>query len=329
MGEQVKVSILVVNYDGGSLLRSCLDSISKQTYRDYEVIVVDNGSRDQSWDLPEFNNRPEYHLIRLNENRGFSEANNCAYDKSEGEYIVLLNNDVVLDSEWLSEMVKAGESAEVGGVACQLRQQFLPDLLDSAGFDLFFNGSTSTAYGVSNDDFDHSANQPFGPVASAALYKKEAIRKTGFLFHNEFFAYYEDTDLAIRLHLYGYKISYAPKAIGWHVGSATGRRKSGFHGYHLRRNIEYLFWINFSKKHIIHYLLPHIIFEAFAFFDMLFRGKGFLFMKAKRDFLSKVRWVLTQRCIITTNVGANPRGLMEKRTLGLKAYLNYKFRNNH
>ncbi len=321
-----RVSILIVNMNGGRLLRACLDSLQQQQFQDFEVIVVDNGSTDGSWDLPEFQGNPRYTLIRLDRNSGFSEANNLAYAQAKGAYVVLLNNDVELHESWLANMVKAAEPEDVGSVACQLRQKNAPHLLDSVGFKLFFNGSTESAHGIPWENFYHKGHQPFGAVASAALYKRSAIEALGVLFHPEYFAYYEDTDLAIRLKLFGYKTAYAHEAIGWHVGSATGQKRSGFHGYHLRRNIEYLFWVDFSAAHILRYVWAHFLSETAAFFDLLFRGKPWVFIRAKRDAFGGVAWMRRQRRALWDNVNTHLRRQAEQGVLGLIAYAQHKIR---
>jgi len=318
------VSILIVNMNGGDLLRTCLDSLKKQKWQDFEVIVVDNGSSDGSCDIPDLRTDPRYTLISLDRNAGFSEANNLAYSQAKGEFVVLLNNDVELHESWLGNMVKAAEPEYVGSVACQLRQKNAPHLLDSVGFQLFFNGSTESAHGIPWENFYHKEHQPYGAVASAALYKRSAIDALGVLFHPEYFAYYEDTDLAIRLRLFGYMTAYAHEAIGWHVGSATGQKRSAFHGYHLRRNIEYLFWVDFSAIHILRYGWAHFLSETAAFFDLLFRGKAGVFFRAKRDALLRVGWMRQQRRSLWANIDTPHRRQAEKRVLGLIAYAQHK-----
>jgi GT2 family glycosyltransferase len=319
------LSVLIVNLNGGNMLRACVEALLRQTLAPTEVIVVDNGSTDQSWDLSVFKEQTHYSLIRLDRNAGFSEANNIAYAASIGEYIVLLNNDVELEEHWLEKMTAAAAPDSIGSVACHLRQKQQPQLIDSVGFDLYFNGSTQTAYGLRAESLDPTTVRPFGPVASAALYKRKAIETTGTLFHEPYFAYYEDTDLAMRLRLRGWDVAYAHEAIGWHVGSATGKRKSAFHGYHLRRNIEYLFWVNFSLRHQLLYFLPFVFCETLAGLEMLCRGNGRAFLRAKRDALRHLSWIRQERNLISQKANPRERLEMEKRCKGILLYFLGKF----
>ena len=299
-------SFLIVNYNGGGMLRSCIDSIKRQTAANYEVIVVDNGSSDGSYDLPEFSDNNVFTLIRMDRNYGFSEANNIAYKHAKGDFIALVNNDVELDPNWLGEMLVVAEPQNIGSVACQLRQTNNPDLLDSVGFCMFFNGSASSWYGEDSSKFNHEHHKPFGAVAAAALYKRSAIEKIGELFHPQYFAYYEDNDLALRLRLFGYQTAYAANALGWHVGSATGKQQSDFHTYHLRRNIEYLFWVNIPIYRLLWVWPFHFAYEFFALISLICRRQIIIFFKAKCSFIREIPWVLNERKILRIRLKTLP-----------------------
>ncbi|MDD2235852.1 MAG: glycosyltransferase family 2 protein [Kiritimatiellae bacterium] len=317
-------SIIIVNYNGGAMLRTCLDSVKRQTFRDYEVIVVDNGSKDDSLDIPFLDTDPQYRVIRLNRNSGFSEANNIALKQVRGEFIVLLNNDVVLDSSWLGAMIHAAQPAQIGSVACQLRQANAPHLLDSVGFAMFFNGSADTFYGCDAQTFNHATHIPYAAAASAALYKKSALDKLKFLFHDEYFAYYEDNDLAFRLRAFGYNVAYASDAIGWHIGSATGKRKSKFHVFHLRRNIEFFFWINTTGKHILRYGLLHLISEGLAFYELIKQGRPGVFIRAKIAFLRYLPWAISERKKLFGTISRKSHLKAESLMMGFGEYIRFK-----
>ncbi len=181
------LSFLIVNYNGGPLLSDALGSISRQSFKDYEVIVVDNGSIDRSWDLPFFE-RKGWSLERLERNTGFAEANNIALARSHGSLIALINNDVVLDPAWAEKVARSFDDPQVGGVACRLLQMRNPGFLDSAGFDAFTCCTTESWRELPASCFDHREHQPFGPVASAAAYRRAALDRVG-MFHREYFAY--------------------------------------------------------------------------------------------------------------------------------------------
>jgi glycosyltransferase involved in cell wall biosynthesis len=196
-----RLSFIVLNLNGGPLLREALQSIERQTFTDYEVLVVDNGSYDRSWDL-QCLARPGWYLLRLETNRGFSEGNNIAFARATGAVIALINNDVILDPDWAARIMDAFADPQVAFAACRLVQRRHPERLDSAGFDLYACITTKVWMGKPAETFTDRNHDPFGPVAAAAAYRRSALEETG-LFHPEYFAYYEDTDLAIRLVLFG------------------------------------------------------------------------------------------------------------------------------
>ncbi len=309
------------------MLRACLDSVKLQTFRDYEVIIVDNGSTDNSLGISSLGADPQCHLIRLNWNSGFSEANNMAFEQARGEFIILLNNDVVLDPGWLAAMVRAAAPDGIGSVACQLRQAREPELLDSVGFMMFFNGSADTFYGVRAEAFNHAAHVPYAAAASAALYKRKALDQLGVLFHNEYFAYYEDNDLAFRLRARGFDVAYASDAVGWHIGSATGKLKSDFYLSHLRRNIEYFFWINMSGRHLLRYGFLHILSEGIAFCELVLQGRVGLFIWAKMEFLCHLPWVYAERKVLFRKVDRKTQRESELFMKGFLEYMKHKIKN--
>jgi GT2 family glycosyltransferase len=291
---QVLVSFLIANWNSGRLLHECAQSLLGQTHVEFEVIIVDNGSTDGSEEIEALADH-RFTLIKLPVNVGFSEANNTAYTHSRGEIVVLLNNDVELDSHWTKEVLEAMSSQPgIGSVACQLRQKEKPALLDSAGFSLYTCGSVFSWYDWHPDSVDHAKYRLFGPVAAAAAYRRLALNEVG-LFSPEYFAYYEDTDLAFRLNLAGYKCVYAKAAKGTHCGSATGKKASDFQRFQLRRNIEYLFFSNMQGWLVWRCLPAHLSYEALALFGMAVQGQAGVWFKAKAAAWRMRRWISLRR----------------------------------
>ncbi len=324
-----RISYLLVNYNGGPLLSEALESISRQTVDDHEVIVIDNGSQDKSWDIPFFN-RPGWQMERLGRNAGFSEANNIAYARSRGSIIALVNNDVILDPTWAEKTLEAFEDPDVHAVACRLLQMRNPGYLDSAGFDAYTCCTTEGWRDMPAGNFTGKAHEPFGPIASAAAYRRAAIEQVG-LFHPEYFAYYEDTDLAMRLALFGLRCRYLDDAIGYHLGSATGKQYSDFHRYHLRRNVELLYWVNMVGSLVWWHLASHLAYEAFAFAGMMFRGQGPVFWRAKRDAFKMVPWIRRERKTLREQLRKTVGIAAAKRMLGrrIKPFSHALFRREN
>jgi GT2 family glycosyltransferase len=288
------VSFVIVTYNGRELLDRCLGSISKQTYRHFDVIVVDNGSMDNPETLPYFTD-PAFSLISLDKNSGFSHANNIGFERAGGEFVVLLNNDVRLSPDWIEQILQAFDKNPLAGsVACLLLQEHDHKKTDSAGFSLTTCGSVYSWYGIPPEEVNHDKEKLFGPVAAAAAYRRNALEKTG-LFHSRFFAYYEDTDLACRLILYGFKCVFAREAVGYHVGSATGHRNSDLQAFHLRRNIEYLFFLNMQGRLLCRFLPVHLLYELLALVGLALRGQLRVFLRAKASVWKNRAWLVSER----------------------------------
>jgi GT2 family glycosyltransferase len=290
----VTVSFIVVNWNGGELLRENLASIRAQLRADDEVLLFDNGSSDGSAD-DAARAFPEVKLLRSTRNLGFAEANNRALTAAQGELIALVNNDATLDAGWRDAMVDALHALpHAGAAACRTVQRADASLIDSAGFAFYTCGSTLAWRGLPSDAMASREHRPFGPVASAAMYRRAALQTVG-LFHPEYFCYYEDTDLAVRLVLFGYETVYVPDAVARHLGSHSGQEQSDFHVYHLRRNVEYLYWVDMVGRLAWIHLPHHVLYETLALLGAVRSGQAQVVLRAKRDAIANARWVLRAR----------------------------------
>jgi GT2 family glycosyltransferase len=216
------ISIIIPNWNGAALLPPCLDALRRQTYRDFEIIVVDNGSADGSRELLA-RAYPEVCVIALESNRGFAAATNAGIRAAHGDIVALLNNDTEADLHWLEELARAmAENPRAGMVACKLRLFDRRDHLHSAG-DFFRIDGTPGNRGVWELDAGQydDARGVFGPCAGAAAYRKTMLDEIGLL-DEELGSYCEDVDLNWRARLAGYTCAYAPRAIVYHKVSATG-----------------------------------------------------------------------------------------------------------
>ncbi|MFM7374056.1 MAG: glycosyltransferase family 2 protein, partial [Chthoniobacterales bacterium] len=208
-----------------------------------------------------------------------------------------------LEAGWTSAILAALRSdVGAGSIACQLFQKENPSLLDSAGFSLYTCGSVFSWYGYRPEAVDHGRYKLFGPVAAAAAYRRSALQESG-LFSPEYFAYYEDTDLAFRLNLLGYHCAYAKNAVGTHRGSATGQRASSFQRFQLRRNIELLYFTNMQGSLFWRHLVAHLIYELTALAGMTIQGQAGIWFKAKiaawrmRGWIKQARGTLKRKLV--------------------------------
>jgi GT2 family glycosyltransferase len=226
------VSLIVLDIDGGDMLRVCLDSIAAQTLPPREVIIFDNGSRIPVAERIAF--RHGLHIFRSETNLGFAGGNNAAYRHASGHYIALVNNDVILDRDWLATVVAALDAdPKLAAVQVILRRD--ENTIDGAGIDISDGtfrqankgagvGSRESGVEVESTAFvptpdTRNPTPAWGISATAALYRREALGDT--IFDETLFAYYEDVDLCARLHEAGWRTEVLPVIKATHRGSQS------------------------------------------------------------------------------------------------------------
>jgi len=254
-----KVSVIILNWNGKRFLKTCLDSLRKQTFKDLETIVVDNGSSDGSVDFVKVD-YPEVRVIALDKNYGFAKGNNIGIEEAlkdkDVQYIALLNNDTKVEPQWLEELVKVAESDEQVG-SCQPKMLSLanPKMIDALGILITKNGrAIQDGYGTKDTRQYNQVKEVFGACAGAALYRREVLLQIG-LFDEDFFSYYEDVDLALQARLAGWKCMYVPKAVVYHRHSATLGKTSPFKLYLLERNRYYYIIKNLPREIVLKFLI--------------------------------------------------------------------------
>ena len=289
------VSVIILTWNGKALLKECLDSLALQTYRDFEVILVDNGSRDGSAGYVR-ELYPWVRLVELPENVGFAEGNIRGFVPAAGEFIVTLNNDTRVVPEFLAELVGAVQAdRNIGMVAAKMCNFYQTGRIDSVGVQPTMAG-LGINVGVGerdNGQYDKQA-EVFGPCAGAALYRRTMLEETGF-FDPDFFAYYEDLDLAWRGRLAGWQAVTAPAAVVYHVHSATGGRMSPFTVYHVQRNKWYVLLKNWPSTLLRRHLFLILCFDAAALVLALLRGQFVAAVRARWHVLHALPVLLRKR----------------------------------
>lgn len=227
-----KVSIIIVNWNGKEYLGACLTSVLDQTYPNYDVILVDNGSTDDSIEFVS-EKYPEVKTIKLDKNHGFAKGNNIGIkealkDEKNEKYIALLNNDTNVDKNWLSELVKAAETenSKVGIYASKiLKMDKLT--IDSTGHVFKFGMIVDRGHNkIDREQYDDKLDV-IGACAAACLYKREMLGEIG-LFDESFFAYFEDADLSWRAYKNRWKARYVPTSVVYHKGGGTSKKSKEF-----------------------------------------------------------------------------------------------------
>lgn len=229
------VSIVIVNYNAGSLLRHCLESIAQQTYTNWEVIVVDNASHDDS--LTSIEGFERVTIIRNGENRGFAAAQNQGLRLARGAYLMPLNFDIEMTESFLEEMVKGMALSESIGSATGKLLQMLPgfertERIYSTGHVLPDNRfPVHRGSGEIDSGQYQRIELVFGAPGAAPLYRREMLEDVAFRgqYFDEFlFTWYEDIDLDWRAYHLGWGCVYLPKAVAYHIGHPEGHAGNSF-----------------------------------------------------------------------------------------------------
>ncbi|MFA6533790.1 MAG: glycosyltransferase family 2 protein [Patescibacteria group bacterium] len=220
-----KISVIIVGYNSRVWLPGCFSSLAAQTHRDFEIIFVDNGSRDDSLDFIRAN-YPETIIIENHSNSGFAGGNNLGLPKVSGDYIFLFSPDAKASPTLLADLLKAYEEIpQLGCVQPKLIFMHEPDKLDSCGSYFTWTGFLKHIGNFGPADLpEHNKSFPaFGLKGAAMMFKTEMVQKAGGLFDNDYWCYFEETDFCVRVWLAGYQCWYYPRAVAWHaIGGSTG-----------------------------------------------------------------------------------------------------------
>ena len=301
-----KVSIIILNWNRLEDTINCLDSLKKITYSNYEVIVVDNGSKGNDANVLDKKYGDYIRLIRNKENLGFAEGNNIAIRKiikeGKSEYILCLNNDTKVEPNFLNELIECAKKyPQIGSVQAKMILAKFPKYLDSVGLEL-----SKTTFGFNRGAYEKAKlyqedEEILGCCAGACLYKRKALEDitiNGEIFDKDFFVSFEDFDVALRLQWIGWKAWYCSKAIVYHQRGATTGVRSKFIIYYNSRN---QIW-NFVKNIPFEFILRNLHFILIAHLGHiginLLKGKFYILpslLKGKFDGLRGIRKILKKR----------------------------------
>ena len=297
-----KVSVIIVNYNGEGLVVGCLKALEGQSFKDFEVVIVDNCSIDSSpYEIKMFLKESPLasisKLIPLDRNFGFAGGNIQGLKYADNsEYIALLNNDAEPDKDWLEHLVNAMDSEPLVGICASKLIVYGTNLIDSAG-----DGFSTSLKGFKRGEGENATlynkrEYVFGACAGAAIYRQKMIDEVGFL-DEDFFLIHEDTDLNLRAMLYGWKVLYVPEAIVLHkVSSSIGNNRSDTSVYYNLRNSEFVRIKNIPFFLFLRYLPIFFLGMVYEFFLFVVkRRKTILYFKAKIDAIKMLTVMLKKR----------------------------------
>lgn len=248
--EKGKVGIVVVNYNGEKFQNECLESIYNMKYKNIEVILVDNGSTDNSIRLAREKFK-DVTIIENNDNLGVAAGNNIGIKyalDNNAEYILLANNDTILEENTLSNLVKVANENII--VAPKIYYYKPNDLIWYAGGQINWNLATANHFGIKEKDsqeYNTEKYVDYSPTCCLLIHRR-IFEKIG-LMDERYFMYCDDTDFCARCIKNGIKILYYPKSYLWHkVSSSTGGEESPLYTYYSNRNRLYFIDKFYNKK---------------------------------------------------------------------------------
>ena len=290
----MKVSIVTPNYNGEKFLKTFLNSLNEDSEYIGEVIIIDNGSSDGSVEYIK-NNSYNFPLVLIenSENLGFAPAVNQGILKAKNELIFSINNDTEIKKGSIKELIDLITSSdEIFSVQAKMLQYNNKELIDDVGDEYNLLAWTKKTGENHNSNEYTQVKEIFSSCAGAAMYKKSILEEIG-LFDDNFFAYMEDVDLALRSKINGYKNLLCPQAIVYHIGSATsGSRYNEFKVKLAARNNVWVVYKNLPiPLKIINFIF---LFIGFLIKYLFFVKKGF-----GSTYLSGIREGLSTRNKIT------------------------------
>lgn len=295
------VSIIIVLWNSAEHLPRSLDSLKNQSYKNFEIIIVDNGSTDGGIDgITEKYPELDIHIKKLDTNTGFAVANNIGARMARGKWLALLNADAFPEPDWLENLLKAAKEHPNAFFASRQIQANAPDLLDGEGDIYHISGlAWRRSYGLPLRK-NHEVEEIFSPCAAAALYPHQAFLDVGG-FDEDYFSYHEDVDLGFRLRLRGLYAYYVPQAIVLHVGSASTGKLSDFSVYYGHRNLVWTYLKNMPSPFFWLYLPLHLLINLYFLLSFSVKGRGKVIWRAKRDAIKELGKMWRKRKEIQTN----------------------------
>ncbi len=259
------VSVIIVNYNGQKMLRKCLASLLRTIYYPFEIIVVDNASRDGSVSLVQ-DLRPIDARIRIVQNKknlGFALGNNIGASYANGKYLVFLNNDTEVQPSWLRELIDVvNHNRSIGATQSKLLIMNTPNILDFPGGYLTQYGTIYSPGMLERDGEDFERQSEILVAKGAALLVRKSLFFRVGEFDPRFFCYNEELDLCWRIWLSGHSVVFVPHSVVYHALGGTTRRLSfqdSLFFYHGHKNYINTLLKNLSLRYLVRYGVPYVV----------------------------------------------------------------------
>lgn len=312
------VIVLIPNYNGKHLLQKCLSSLHNQTYHNFKVLVVDDGSTtdDVIWLRKNF---PAVTVLALPKNQGFAKAVNAGFTYAcktwHPTFIAVLNNDTQVTENWLSALIaRAKTDSQIAAVTSNMFFANHPNILNSQGGEIAWNGDGSDVnFGVRRELGYQKARDVLGACFGAALVRRDAWEVVGPL-DEVFYAYFEDLDWSWRARLFGYRIVFEPQAIVYHQGSASFGKNNYRKLFLTKRNALRCAIKNYERKNLGKRLHDIFLGDWFYFIGYVFEQSG----ADNFSWFKRLRYALIPLWAIIWNICHLPSALLDRRQIQKK-----------
>ena len=273
-----KVSVVILNYNGVEHIDECLSTVLNQTYPHYDVVVVDSASSDLSVNYIQ-SKYPDVMLLPFKENLGYARGNNIGIEYTDGDYVAILNNDTIVEPDWIKELVKTLQSRDdVCFATSKLKIYHDRDTINARGIVIHYTGP-SFNNGLFERDDDNSSQMSVPGVNGCAFAARRDVLKEIGAFDPDFFMHMEDADLSLRARLAGYDILYVPTSVVYHKYRLNIGSNEKF--YRLERNRYLLLLKNYSTRTIV-VLLPALLLTELMIIGYTFIwGRSYMSSKLK------------------------------------------------
>jgi len=310
------VSIIILNYNAGSLLLDCINSILKTNYQNYEIIVVDNASNDHSH-IKCKEKFPDIQLIENTENLGYCEGNNVGIRKAKGDYIIVLNPDTVVDPNWIQELIFAYQKFGDGLYQPKFLTTTDHSTIMSTGNMIHLFGFGFSRGKGELDEGKFNEHEIIGYASGTCLFTTAKIFKKLGMFDPFLFAYHDDLDLGWRAAMIGIPSHYAPKSIVYHPLEGFSFKWSSFKFYLLERNRQYCLLTHYTRS-TFYKLLPSLILIEFVVFSFYLKKKMLrLKIKANWDILKNWKTINKKYKNLQTTRTVNDKEIIKNFTDGI------------
>ena len=286
--EHPLVSIIILNYNAGKLLEECINSIRQSNYKNYEIIVVDNNSNDQSH-VECKEKFPSINLIENEKNLGYCEGNNVGIRSSKGKFVIILNPDTIVDPNWIDELLLGYQKFGDGIYQPKFLTIDNESIIQSTG-----NMIQLFGFGYSRNKGDKDENQ-FNKIeiidyaSGTCLFTSKKILTELDLFDSFLFAYHDDLDICWRARMQGIHSYYVPTSIVFHPSEGFSFKWSNLKFYLLERNRLYCLFTHYSRSTILKFFPSLIIIDMAVSFFYLKNGLFYEKIKASLNILKNLR----------------------------------------